>query len=172
MNITYYNVAGHVFSLTTPDDHRNDMQPYEPFLTEATDDTAFRLEIVDELPAVVFHEELRQEDEGQTIIAGHLVTGEPYFEFWLGSRLCSTLVSSTDYKEGQIQVKDDWVFGVNNAIMVMSKDKKKVGYVPEKDNIIFARLMDAGKLIFGRVEEKEKVDDWIKISIKVFMKDV
>jgi hypothetical protein len=119
MNITYYNVAGHVFSLTTPDDHRNDMQPYEPFLTEATDDTAFRLEIVDELPAVVFHEELRQEDEGQTIIAGHLVTGEPYFEFWLGSRLCSTLVSSTDYKEGQIQVKDDWVFGVNNAIMVM-----------------------------------------------------
>ena len=108
-----------MFSLTTPDDHRNDMQPYEPFLTEATDDTAFRLEIVNELPAVVFHEELRQEDEGQTIIAGHLVTGEPYFEFWLGSRLCSTLVSSADYKEGQMQVKDDWVFGVNNAIMVM-----------------------------------------------------
>ena len=54
-----------MFSLTTPDDHRNDMQPYEPFLTEATDNTAFHLEIVDELPAVVFHEELRQAKEAE-----------------------------------------------------------------------------------------------------------
>lgn len=95
------------------------MQPYEPFLAEPTDDTIFRLEIVDELQPAVFQEELRQEDEGQTIIAGHLSTGEPYFEFWLGARLCSILISTTDYKEGKILVKDDWVFGVNNAIMVM-----------------------------------------------------
>jgi len=39
-------------------------------------------------------------------------------------------------------------------------------------NEILARLMDAGKLIFGRVEKKEKVDDWVKITIKVFMRDV
>lgn len=119
MSRVYYKVAGHVFSLTAKEDHRNDMQPYEPFLAEPTDDTTFRLEIVDELSPAGFHEELRQEDEGQTIIAGHTDTSEPYFEFWLGTRLCSVLISATDYKEGKILVKGDWVFGVNNAIMVM-----------------------------------------------------
>ena len=120
MNILYYKVAGHVFSLNTgKEDHLNEMQQYEPFLTEATGDTAFRLEIVNSLPMSVFHEELRQEEEGQTIVAGRLCTGEPYFEFWLGTRLCSTLLSATDYKTGKILVKENWTFGVNNAIMVM-----------------------------------------------------
>ena len=60
----------------------------------------------------------------------------------------------------------------SNAILILDEEGKKLGYVPEKDNIIFARLMDAGKLIFGRVEEKDKADDLIIISLKVFMKDV
>ena len=34
-----------------------------------------------------------------------------------------------------------------HAIVVLTSDKKKVGYVPEKDNIVFARLMDAGKIL-------------------------
>lgn len=58
------------------------------------------------------------------------------------------------------------------AIQILNDKKERIGYVPKAKNEILARLMDAGKLIFGRVEEKEKVDDWIKISIKVFMKDV
>ena len=58
------------------------------------------------------------------------------------------------------------------AIQILNDKKERIGYVPKAKNEVLARLMDAGKLIFGRVEEKEKVDDWIKISIKVFMKDV
>ena len=60
----------------------------------------------------------------------------------------------------------------NLAIQILNSKKERIGYVPKAKNEILARLMDAGKLIFGRVEEKEKVEDWIKISIKVFMKDV
>ena len=60
----------------------------------------------------------------------------------------------------------------NLAIQILNSKKERIGYVPKAKNEVLARLMDAGKLIFGRVEEKEKVDDWIKISIKVFMKDV
>ena len=60
----------------------------------------------------------------------------------------------------------------NLAIQILNGKKERIGYVPKAKNEVLARLMDAGKLIFGRVEEKEKVDDWIKISIKVFMKDV
>ena len=37
----------------------------------------------------------------------------------------------------------------SNAIMVLNAEKKKLGYVPEKDNIVFARLMDAGKLLIA-----------------------
>ena len=32
----------------------------------------------------------------------------------------------------------------SNAILILNADKKKLGYVPEKDNVVFARLMDAG----------------------------
>ena len=120
METFYYKVAGHVFSLHTGDDsHSQLLRQYEPFLTEPTEETTFRLEIVRELPVGAFQEELRQEDEGQEIIAGHLESGEPYFEFWLGNRQCSILVASEDYREGRILVKDNWLFGVNNAIMVM-----------------------------------------------------
>ena len=32
----------------------------------------------------------------------------------------------------------------SNAILLLYEDGRKLGYVSEKDNIIFARLMDAG----------------------------
>ena len=34
----------------------------------------------------------------------------------------------------------------SNAILILNESGEKYGYVPEKDNMIFARLMDAGKL--------------------------
>ena len=40
------------------------------------------------------------------------------------------------------------------AILIKTMDGVKIGYIPQKDNIIFARLMDAGKLLFGKITEK------------------
>ena len=34
------------------------------------------------------------------------------------------------------------------AILIKTMDGVKIGYIPQKDNIIFARLMDAGKLFW------------------------
>ena len=121
MKELYYKVAEHVFVLKT-DEHDNlpgGLRQYEPFLTECTDELSFSVEVVDELPVTAFHEELRQEDEGQAIVAGHLDGGEAYFEFWLGKKLCSTMVASKDYHEAKVCVKENWSFGVNNAMMVM-----------------------------------------------------
>lgn len=42
-----------------------------------------------------------------------------------------------------------------NAILLFDKKKRKVGYVPEKDNPVFARLMDAGKMIKARIRNVE-----------------
>lgn len=55
------------------------------------------------------------------------------------------------------------------AIMIKTVNGVKIGYVPRQDNVIFARLMDAGKLLFGRISAKEKKGNWIKISIKVYL---
>ena len=55
------------------------------------------------------------------------------------------------------------------AIMIKNEDKIKIGYIPQADNVIFSRLMDAGKLLFGRITEKEKKGSWVKISIKVYL---
>lgn len=55
------------------------------------------------------------------------------------------------------------------AIVIKTVDGVKIGYVPKQDNVIFARLMDAGKLLFGRITSKEKKGSWVKIYIKVFL---
>ena len=55
------------------------------------------------------------------------------------------------------------------AIAIKTAGGVKIGYVPKQDNVIFARLMDAGKLLFGRISGKEKKGSWVKLDIKVFM---
>lgn len=55
------------------------------------------------------------------------------------------------------------------AIVIKNADGVKIGYVPKRDNVIFARLMDAGKLLFGRITEKEMQGKWLRIEIKVFL---
>jgi len=55
------------------------------------------------------------------------------------------------------------------AIMIKNADGIKIGYVPREDNIVFSRLMDAGKLLYGRIAEKEVRGSWVKINIKIFL---
>lgn len=55
------------------------------------------------------------------------------------------------------------------AIVIKNADGVKIGYVPREDNVIFSRLMDAGKLLFGRITYKEMKGKWLKISIKIFL---
>ena len=55
------------------------------------------------------------------------------------------------------------------AIVIKNADGVKIGYVPKEDNVIFSRLMDAGKLIFARITSKETAGNWLKIAIKVLL---
>lgn len=122
MKELYYKVAGHVFILDTNgyEGTVDQLQQYDDFQTAPTEDTIFRLQLVEtSLASNEIHEELRQQDEGQEIIVGHLSSGEPYFEFWLGNKRSSVLVTSPDYRSARINVESHWQFGVNNAIMVL-----------------------------------------------------
>lgn len=59
----------------------------------------------------------------------------------------------------------------HEAIMIQNTDGVKLGYVPRSDNVIFARLMDAGKILFGKINGKELRGRWVKFYIKVFLQE-
>ena len=60
---------------------------------------------------------------------------------------------------------DEW------AIRFYTLDGEPIGYIPKKQNLILARLMDAGKEIYGRYQSQEKTGDWLKVMAKVYMRD-
>lgn len=55
------------------------------------------------------------------------------------------------------------------AIVINTVNGVKVGYVPRADNVVFSRLMDAGKLLFGKISHKEIKGTWVKIDIKLYL---
>jgi hypothetical protein len=58
------------------------------------------------------------------------------------------------------------------AIAVYDKEERLIGYIPQRKNEIPARLMDAGKIVFGKIESKNWQDNWLKINICIFMRDM
>lgn len=59
----------------------------------------------------------------------------------------------------------------SNAIIILNDEKKKLGYVPEKDNIIFARLMDAGKLLKAKITKIDQRGSFKQISVGIYLVD-
>lgn len=59
----------------------------------------------------------------------------------------------------------------SNAIVIFNEEKKKLGYVPEKDNIIFARLMDAGKLLKAKVTKIVGHGSFKQINVGIYLVD-
>ena len=58
-----------------------------------------------------------------------------------------------------------------NAILVLDAQKRKLGYIPEKDNVVFARLMDAGKYLIAIVKGIEPKGTFRMINIGIFLVD-
>ena len=73
-----------------------------------------------------------------------------------------SLVRETDNKYDTLAIR------INNA------DGSKLGYVPRKKNEILARLLDGGKMLYGKVSEIEfsEFSSWITITINIYMKDL
>ena len=82
--------------------------------------------------------------------------------------LFDTYVAGTTHIEGIEELEpylniDDRLEFLNpydsRAIVVKTTDGVKVGYVPQQDNIIFSRLMDADKLLFGKLQTKKRKEN-------------
>ena len=59
----------------------------------------------------------------------------------------------------------------DNAILVLNAENKKLGYVPEMDNLVFARLMDAGKMLIAKIKDISMKGSFKKISIGIYLVD-
>lgn len=59
----------------------------------------------------------------------------------------------------------------SNSVIIMTEDKRRLGFIPEKDNIIFARLMDAGKLLKARITKITDRGALKQINIGIYLVD-
>ena len=90
----------------------------------------------------------------------------------------TTFVEGIDELEPYLKKDDklDFFRETNNpydksAIVIRNVDGVKIGYVPKSDNVVFSRLMDAGKLLFGKIVDKEWQGNWLKINIGIYLKE-
>ena len=60
----------------------------------------------------------------------------------------------------------------DNAILILTEDGQKLGYIPQEKNEVLSNLMDAGKLLFGKLNEKTWVDNWLKLDVQVYLRDL
>ena len=59
----------------------------------------------------------------------------------------------------------------DKAILILTNEMKKIGYVPERDNVVFSRLMDAGKKLIAKIKNIEKKGSFNQISIGIYLVD-
>lgn len=59
-----------------------------------------------------------------------------------------------------------------NEVVILKMNRVKIGHIPRQDNLIFARLMDAGKLLRAKINSVDINPDLSKISIGIFLVDV
>ena len=81
--------------------------------------------------------------------------------------LFNSYVAGTTHLEdqsvlGEIKEEDDLLLQREdnrfdqNAILVLTNERRKLGYIPKKDNVVVARLMDAGKLLKAKITTIDK----------------
>ena len=126
MTVTnYYKVAGHTFGVSGEAGVFALMSNYAPFVNHGDRSMiAAKLHITRPVPVIhhapEYTEEMRQEDEGQTIICGHTAAGEAVFEFHWWGETAGWLVCSDDYSMGRlITTGKHEKMAIDNALMIM-----------------------------------------------------
>jgi len=111
-------VAGHRFGVSGGAEDFALMGNYEPFAC-SDGETVFDLAVASG-DAPEYTEEMRQDDEGQTIVCGRSAAGEAVFEFnWWGTT-AGWLVCSADYGRGRLITTGRYVkMAIDNALMIM-----------------------------------------------------
>jgi hypothetical protein len=57
------------------------------------------------------------------------------------------------------------------AIVIYNEEGKKIGYIPRDKNETLARLMDAGKWFYAKVQEITWEGNWLKIYLEIYLRE-
>jgi hypothetical protein len=116
----HYTVAGHGFTVDAEDAVFTEMKQYQPFLDDNEDNTLFTLHIHKSATPIIYKENHRQEEIGQTMICGETSDGNTVLEYQLRDKVAGWLVCSHDFGEGEVYYTGhQLLFVVNNALMMM-----------------------------------------------------
>lgn len=96
--------------------------------------------------------------------------------------LLSTKIAGTSYLINEtpideLEIEDELILIRENnphdirAIMVLDSKKRKLGYIPRKDNYSLSKLMDNGLEVKAVVDDYENDDGYHNIFISVYPKD-
>ena len=98
---------------------------------------------------------------------------ELYNSLELGDKVALIREPDNPHDEYAIRIEtlDEHLIGYFPSNDLPYEEGHKLGYVPRVNNKILARLMDAGKLLYGLVREKEKIGNHHKIIVKIYMKN-
>ncbi len=122
MKTAYYQVGGHVFSVSGGEEFLALMGNYEPFRCDkvSTDGGGVFALAIGSGEASAYSEELRQEEEGQEIVCGRTADGEAVFEFRWWQETAGWLVCSENYREGRLLTTGRYTkMAIDNALMVL-----------------------------------------------------
>ena len=115
----YYKVAEVLFSVTAATDDFQLMTNYEPFAVADGSSPVLQL-TVKEGDAVVYTEEMRQDDEGQMIICGKTDDGSHVFEFIWANETAGWLLCPQDYSQATLIVTGRYrKLAIDNALMIL-----------------------------------------------------
>lgn len=122
-----YEVAGIKFSVSLFDGLEKVaaelLDNYVPFFVKASDgeqDNVFDVSVKWQKERVDFTEDVRQTEEGQSILCGRNSMGENVFEFLLAGRFTGTLICSGDFSKAKVLLNDCFPkFALNNSLMIM-----------------------------------------------------
>ena len=59
-----------------------------------------------------------------------------------------------------------------HAILILTKKGEQLGFIPREKNEVIAHLMDAGKIIIGKIIEKKWHGEWLKMMIQIYMREI
>ena len=82
----------------------------------------------------------------------------------------STALEGLKIEEKLVLQRKETLFD-SNTIEIYTEQGVKIGYIPEKDNVIFARLLDAGKLLIARITDIDVRRSVPLISIGIYLVD-
>lgn len=127
MTQNMYEVAGIKFTVNLSDGLSEAsavlLDNYAPFAVSdslCASEIVFDVNVERQEGRVEFTEDMRQVEEGQSILCGRNSAGENVFEFLLGGKLTGTLICSDDFRNARALLCDfASKFALNNSLMVM-----------------------------------------------------